>query len=272
MIFAAHADVSLGWAWDPSILIGLAVLTVGYALFVGPLGRRYNWGAPISVGRQAAFYLGNLIVFVALVSPLDALADEYLFSAHMVQHMLLMFAAPPLWLIGTPGWLVAHLVPGESAQRALHAMTRPAAAFVIFNLTMWLWHWPQLYDLALEHEGLHIIEHLLFMATAVIGWWPVLGPEDHGVSCALYLIPSMFACTALAALITLSPRVLYTFYGTAPQEWGLTPLSDQQIGGLIMWLPGDMIYMVFFIGAIYRLLDAAPDMRLSMDRRAKNAT
>jgi cytochrome c oxidase assembly factor CtaG len=278
MIFPAHAHVSLGWAWDPSILLGLALLTAGYALAVGPLRRRYGWGPPVSRGRQAAFYLGNLIVFVALVSPLDALSDDYLFSAHMVQHMLLMFAAPPLWLSGTPGWLVDRLLLGARTRRAFHAVTRPAVAFVIFNLTMWVWHWPRFYDLALEHEGLHIFEHVLFMATAVIGWWPVLGPEivpgeqERSVSRALYLIPSMFACTALAALIALSPRLLYTFYGAAPLEWGLTPLSDQQIGGLIMWLPGDMIYMAFFIGAVYRLLDAAPDMNLSINGRVNDAT
>jgi putative membrane protein len=266
MSILTHAGISLGWNWEPTILLGLALLAGGYALAVGPLRRRSAWGAPVPLWRQVAFYLGCLTVFIALISPLDALADGYLFSAHMGQHMLLMFVAPPLWLIGTPGWLVEQLIPAGQARHAASMIVHPATAFVIFNLTMWAWHWPRIYDLALEHEGLHIVEHLMFMATAVIGWWPVLGPghlsevQLGNPARIFYLIPSMFACTALAALITLSPYVLYTFYSAAPQQWGISPLLDQQLGGLIMWLPGDLVYLAALLFVAYHLLDSAPEM------------
>ncbi len=260
MIILAHTDVALSWEWAPSILIGLALLTVGYALAVGPLRRRYAWGPPVEGWRQAAFHLGTLAVFIALVSPLDGLGDEYLFSAHMSQHMLLMFVGPPLWLLGTPAWLVDRLVMPERARRVLGLAIQPVAAFVVFNVTMWLWHWPRFYDLALEYENLHIMEHLMFMAAAVIGWWPVVGAW-HGANVpisnlarVLYLLPMIGACSALAALITLSPDVLYPFYAAHSQPWGFTPQIDQQVGGLVMWLGGDMIFMTAFIFVMRRVL------------------
>ena len=257
----AHADAArvLTWAWEPSILIGLAALVGGYALAVGPLRRRYHWGAPVPISRQAAFYLGMLCVWIALVSPLDALADEYLFSAHMVQHMLLTFVAPPLWLIGTPSWLAEKLVPAP-VRRIMAGVTHPAAAFAIFNGTMWAWHLPRAYDLALEYEGLHVIEHLTFMASAVIGWWPVLGAFHPNRDAwtplvrVFYLVLSIFPCTALAGLITLAPTRLYTFYANAPEQWGLSPLADQQLGGVLMWIPGDMILLLALTLVFYRWL------------------
>jgi cytochrome c oxidase assembly factor CtaG len=250
----------LNWDWEPSILIGLALLVGGYTLAVGPLRRRYKWGAPVPASRQVAFYLGMFTVLIALVSPLDALADEYLFSAHMVQHMLLTFVAPPLWLIGTPSWLAEKLIPGP-ARGIMAGVTHPAAAFIIFNGTMWAWHLPRVYDLALEYEGLHIIEHQAFMASAVIGWWPVLGafqPNRNVLTSPVrvfYLVLSIFPCTALAALITLAPTRLYTFYANAPQQWGLSPMTDQQLGGALMWIPGDMIFVLAIIIAFYRWLN-----------------
>ena len=152
------------------------------------------------------------------------------------------------------------LVPTPRTRRMLGRLISPVAAFAIFNVTMWFWHWPRIYDLALEHEGLHIVEHLTFMAAAVIGWWPVLGawhapgvPASDTVRVA-YLLPMICACNALSALITLSPGVLFPFYEGRTVEMGLTPQLDQQIGGLIMWLGGDMIYMTAFIFTMYRVL------------------
>jgi cytochrome c oxidase assembly factor CtaG len=261
MILArAGTTPTLNWDWAPSILIGLACLVGGYALAVGPLRRRHRWGAPVPASRQAAYYLGMFIVLIALVSPLDELADNYLFSAHMVQHMLLIFVAPPLWLIGTPSWLAEKLVPG-SARGLMAGVTHPAAAFAIFNITMWVWHLPRLYDLALEYDGLHIIEHLVFMASAIIGWWPVLGafqPNRNVLTPPVrvfYLILSMFSCTALAALIALAPTRLYTFYANAPQQWELSPITDQQLGGALMWIPGDMIFVLAITIVFYRWLN-----------------
>jgi putative membrane protein len=260
MLLHGGVEHHIGWVWEPSVLAGLAVLAVGYALAVGPLRRRFQRSQPVPWPRQAAFYTGTLCVFAALVSPLDSLSDEILFSAHMGQHLLLMFAAPPLWLLGVPGWLVEALFPPGQARQALVQLMHPAVAFVIFTGIMWAWHVPAAYDTALAHEWLHIIEHLAFMAAAVVGWWPVLGWYPDGERPprpvqVLYLFAISLPCTALAALITLSPAVLYPFYGNEPLAYGLTPLADQQLGGLLMWLPGDMTLMAAATVVLIRWFD-----------------
>lgn len=243
------------WDFAPSVIIGTALLTLGYWTFTGPLWRYYQWGRAVSRFQQLSFYLGTLCMFLALVGPLDGIGDGELFSAHMTQHMLLSFVAPPLWVIGTPGWLIRLLVP--AGFRAW--IVNPLLAFLLFNGAMWIWHLPAFYDTALSHEWLHVIEHLVFMSAAVIGWLPVLksslSDRMTPIIKLLYLFPSMLSCTALAALVTLSSHVLYPFYGNASLGWGLSPLSDQQLGGAVMWLPGDMIYMVLIVWAFKLLLD-----------------
>jgi len=237
------------WSWEPSVLIGLSLVAGGYAVLVSPLRRRLDWGGPVPFGRQLCFYLGTVSVFVALVSPLDILADEFLFSAHMAQHMLLTFVAAPLWLIGLPGWVPEQLASRARLVWAGTRLTQPAVAFVVFNGAMWEWHIPVAYDAALRSEPLHVFEHMTFMATAVLGWWPVIQRwpaknHDPRPWRILYLFLSTFPCTALAAVITLSPHLLYSFYAEAPLKLGLSPIIDQQVGGLLMWLPADMILML----------------------------
>lgn len=238
----------MSWDWAPSILIGLILWVAGYALVSGPLRRRGGWFA-VSTGRKIAFYAGSTIVFIALVSPLDRLADEYLFSAHMLQHMLLMMVAPPLWLIGVPDGLIDRIVP-RKAWGVTQFLVGPVAAFVIYNLMVWAWHVPSAYDAALESERLHLVEHLTFMAAGVIGWWPVLGRSEKAARPAalpvqiIYLFVMMFPMTLLAALITFVRVPIYPFYTDAPRLWGLSVMDDQQVAGLLMWIPGNMIFFV----------------------------
>jgi cytochrome c oxidase assembly factor CtaG len=264
MFLQALIRTPLAWTWQPSILAGLALLTLAYGWLVGPAGRRYAKGERVAALRQLAFHTGTLLVFLALVSPLDGVADEDLFSAHMLQHMLLTFVAPPLWLLGMPAWPLRWLARRRPTGAILKRLLQPATAFLIFNGVMWAWHLPAAYDAALENEGLHILEHLAFMGAALIGWWPAIGASlpsvdrlpDLGRS--LYLFLSGLACTGLAALITLAPRPLYPFYGQRPQLWGLSPLRDQQLGGLLMWLPADLILMLFNLVILYGWLNRPP--------------
>ncbi|MEO8607906.1 MAG: cytochrome c oxidase assembly protein [Chloroflexota bacterium] len=254
--------ISINWIFEPTILLGLALWAAVYTVAVNQMRRRFHWGEPVPVVRQIAFHLGTISAVIALLSPLDTLSDTYLFSAHMTQHMLLMFVAAPLWLLGIPGWLVCQWIPFPSIRNALYKLTRPAVAFLIFNGVMWLWHIPTVYDAALRNEPLHIAEHLLFIGAAFIGWWPVLGPSFDAKSTISpplkvgYLVASMFACTALAALITLAQRQLFTFYGDASLTMGLQPLVDQQIGGAVMWVPGDMIYMLLIGWVFYQWMQS----------------
>ncbi len=242
----------VGWALDPSILIGLAALISAYAIAANPAlrpARWRSWGPQVSALRQVSYYAGMLIVFLALCSPLDGLGDEYLFTAHMVQHLMLTLLAPPLWLLGLPAWMFERLLPAGRVRRVAQWVIAPAPAFIIFNGVMWGWHVPAAYDAALEHEWLHIIEHLMFMGAATVGWAPALMPRPVNrlpdVTRALYLVATTFPCTALAALMTLPGAMLYPFYQEAPRILNLTPLGDQQLGGLLMWLPSDMIFMAF---------------------------
>jgi putative membrane protein len=244
------------WTWQPSILIGLAVWIGLYRWATTAQGRR--WGlAPVSRGRQAAFYLGTLLVFLALVSPIDHLADDYLFSAHMLQHMLLMMIAPPLWLLGLPDGLVDRLVPRRLVG-AVRLLSKPVAAFAIYNAVLWIWHIPNLYDAALASEDLHIVEHIFFIGAGVIAWWPMLGRSEQAAPRAtpavqmVYLFLMMFPMTLLAALLTFARYPVYPFYASAPRLWGLSVMDDQQAGGLLMWIPGNMIYFVPFAFAFFR--------------------
>jgi putative membrane protein len=208
-----------------------------------------------------------------LLSPLDELGDRYLFSAHMVQHLVLLLVGPLLWVIGLPPHLAERASSNPVVRRALTYLTQPFTAAVVWSLGMWVWHWPSLFDSALQDERIHILEHLTFMAAGIVGWWPAFGPRPSaaesrpGLAPVLHLFAFSLSCTALAALLTLSPVVLYTAYLHAPMEsgftplapmaFGFTPLADQQLGGLLMWLPGDMLVIGAAIHTLARWFGAS---------------
>ncbi len=256
------------WTWDPTILIGLAAWTLGYIYLIGPLRRRKGWEPAIGPSRQLAFHLGTLVAFFALVSPLDHLSDDYLLSAHMVQHLLLIMGAPPLWLLGFPATWLDALIPKGFIRSAIYFLTRPVTTFIIFFTIFLGWHIPALYDAALENETVHAIEHLSFMAAAVFGWWPILGflpkagprpsyPLQMAYSFSL-VIPSVI----LAAVISFATSPIYPVYLDAPNVigtsvatslstggrlWGISVMEDQQISGLMMWVPANMMYFLAFM-------------------------
>ena len=235
-----------GWTFYPSVLIGFGLWTIAYIFMTGLLRIRNGWGESPTALQQVAFHVGTLIGLIALVSPLDELGDEYLFSAHMIQHLLLMFVTAPLWLIGTPGWLVNLLFPKHLGSIA-NWITRPLAAYAVFVVVMTIWHVPAIYNSALESEGVHIFEHLTFIGAALIGWWPVVA-ADNLITVRpspplrmLYLFLLAIPMTALAAILTFSSAPLYSFYIGVPHIFGLSVLDDQHLGGLLMWLPTHMV-------------------------------
>lgn len=240
------------WSWYPSVLAGLGLIVVVYLYLANGYRRRVNYGPPVPPLRQASFLLGILMVFLALLSPLDSLSDHYLFSAHMVQHILLVAFAPVLWLLGVPDGLLNALVRAPWLRRFAYAVTRPIPAFLIFNGVFLIWHVPNLYILALEEQPVHIAMHLSFLASAVIGWWPVYSRFSEAAPRAsltmqlFYLFFMMFPTTALSAWITLSPGILYPFYGSQALQFGLSPHDDQQLSGLIMWIPGNALFFIAF--------------------------
>jgi putative membrane protein len=237
------------WSWEPSIVVGTALFAAAYLYGIGPLRRRHQWADRVEPWRVALFLLGLLVFLLALVSPLDVLSDEYLFSAHMVQHILMAVIVPPLLLMGTPGWLLRPFIQVPHVLRIARMLTFPVVAFLMFNLTFAFWHWPALYDLAIMDEHVHVIQHLSFAATAVLNWWPVLSPlpELPRLSYPLrvfYLFANCQPGVVLGALFVFSRDVLYEAYIDAPRILGLSAHADQQLGGLIMWIPGNAIYLL----------------------------
>lgn len=225
------------WDLHPSVVIGL-VLLGGLYVFLG--GHR-------SARRHVTSFAGALVVlFLALNGPLHNLSDEYLFSAHMAQHLVLTLVFPPLLLYGTPAAVVRTLLRRGWVGALGRFLTRPLIAAALFTAPIVLWHNPPFYDAALRDHNLHVLQHLVFLTTAVLMWWPVLSPVPElprlsypGQMVYLFLLGIPMSVTG--ALITLADRALYPFYAAAPRVWGLTPLADQQIGGLLMWVLGSFV-------------------------------
>jgi cytochrome c oxidase assembly factor CtaG len=236
------------WDWQPSVLIGAALLVGVYLGAIGPWRARFRTSRPVGRAQVVWFLLGAFVILFALVSPLDTLGDEYLFSAHMVQHLLLMLVAPPMLLMGTPGWMLRPFLRYPAVARTARVLTVPVMAFGLFSANFLVWHFPVFYEATLHSETVHIVEHLLFMATGVLNWWPILSPLPELPRLPypgqiLYLVLETVPTAALSALLVFSSAVLYPTYAAAPRLFGLSALSDQQIGGLIMWVPGGLIYL-----------------------------
>ena len=248
------------WNWEPSILIGLVLQAGAYLACVGRLRGRFAGWAPVPLVRIQVFLLGVLVLFVALVSPLDTLGDRYLLTAHMIQHLLITLIAPPLLLWGTPRWLLRPLLRLPFALPIGRRLTHPLTVFLLFNFTFALWHVPAYYDAALQSLPIHILEHITFFVTATLSWWPIFSPLDElpalpKAGQCLYLFFQSLPPTILGAVITFSDAVLYPTYRAAPNMWGLTPKTDQELGGLIMWIPGALVYFAVLTVIFIRWLD-----------------
>lgn len=234
------------WNLDPSILIGTALIVGAYFYAIGPLRKRYQF-EQVRRRQVFSFLLGMLIMFLALVTPLDELGDSYLFSAHMLQHLCITMVGPPLLLVGTPEWFIKPIVRNPVLFSIAKFLTMPIIAFTLFNVDFWLWHAPPLYNATLENEGIHIFEHITFIVFAVINWWPIFSPSKDLPRLSLggqvlYLFFSGMPTVALGAGLTFLPP-LYAPYLSAPRAWGISAATDQQLGGLIMWIPGSICYI-----------------------------
>src|SRR5215207_5523096 len=218
-----------------------------------------------------AFLSGIIAVALALLSPV-AVYSERLFFMHMIQHLLLLLVAPPLLLLGRPlvptlwglpaPWRLAvgqKLTPGRPLARLGHLMTTPIVAAAAFVITIAVWHIPVFYDAAQGRGFTHDLEHLMFFATALLYWWPVIHPAGgrRRLSYALalpYLLPPFLESMVVGVLLTFAERPLYRTYAELAMPWGFTAVTDQQLGGLIMWIPGGMFFLIPLIGLLRALL------------------
>ena len=245
------------WHAHPDALIGLAMFQGAYLLGIGPLRERYRLADDVNPRQVATFTAGVMVIFFSLVSPLHELSDNYLFSAHMVQHVLLTLIAPPLLILGTPDWLIRPLLRPNWAFPLARLGTHPVIAFGFFNIVFSLWHIPALYNVSVTNHGVHIGEHLLFMAAAVLMWWPIAGmlPEIPRLSypaTMAYLFLLSIAQIIIFAPITFSREPLYEWYVNAPRLWDISPVLDQQLGAIFMKIGGGLLFLVLIITAFFR--------------------
>jgi putative membrane protein len=243
----------LKWSIHPSTVIGLAAIA-GLYLW---RARKADADRPLTPARQVSFFSALLVVFGSLNGPLHDLSDTYLFSAHMIQHLLLTMLFPPLIIVGVPGWMLRPLLGNRALGVIARKITRPVSCFVIFNLVIALWHLPVFYNAAMANHGIHIVEHLMFMGAAILMWWPLTSqlPELPRLSYPgqmLYCFLMILPMSIVAVYISMAERVLYPAYSAAPRISSLSPLEDQLLGGLIMWVPGGLIFMIIITVIFFR--------------------
>jgi putative membrane protein len=270
----APHDLWTAWSSDPAVIVGLGFAALAYARGVRELWRRAGPGHGVRRWAAAAFGGGLVALFLALVSPLDALGTA-LFSAHMLQHLMLVAIAAPLLVLGAPLlpflWALppggARAVGGRwhrarPARAAWRLLTRPLVGWALHAAALWAWHLPLLYQAALQSHVVHVLEHATFLGTALVFWWTVLraGPRV-GTGYAVGVL-SLFTMSlqggVLGALMTFSRVSWYPAYAETVGAWGLTPLEDQQLAGLIMWIPASVVYLAAALALLGLRLLAEP--------------
>ena len=246
-----HGAAPLSWTgftvhW--STVVGVAALAGLYEWRSRAALASPALGAPPDAAQRARFIAGLMVIVLALNGPVHDLSDSFLFSAHMVQHLVLTLIVPPLLISGTPASLFRQALRSPAVARVARVISRPAFCFAAFNVVIAVWHFPVLYNFALAHHVVHIGQHLMFIVAAVQMWWPLLSPLPElprlsyplqMVYCFLMTIPM----SLVAIFITYSDSVLYPSYASAPRVWQLSPMQDQMIGGLIMWIPGGLFFV-----------------------------
>lgn len=264
------------WSLDPLVGFGLLASGILYARGARRLTR------PRSAARAAAFVGGLLAVAAALLSPLDRVS-EALFSAHMLQHLVLMVVAAPLLVVGRPlATILLGLPRGVRRQAArlraatagpIRRLRRPAVAWVVLTIPLWAWHSPALYTAALERAPVHALEHATFLLPSVLVWSIVLRGRPrvlHGVlGRALFLVAAALQGAILGALLLFATSPLYPVHADGPDRWGLTPLEDQQLAGALMWIPPSAVYLVAAAALVFvafRDVEArTPDERMGAE-------
>jgi putative membrane protein len=256
------ADVWSAWTFPPVVLSGVAVGALVYGRGLRSLWRRGGRGRVVRPWRGWCFWGGLATLVIALVSPVDELGES-LFFVHMVQHLLLIMVAAPLVVLGDPLFVSLWALPARWRRRIGRAWRSAPflrAAWAVVSLApvawmlhvggVWVWHLPALYELALGSESIHALEHATFFVTALLFWWVLFAPRGHragiGVKVA-YLFAAMLQGAALGAALTFARHPWYSSYIATTGAWGFTPLEDQQLAGLIMWIPAGLIYLAALV-------------------------
>ena len=267
----AAAD-ALSWGAEPWVLFLLALSLLLYVLGLRRLWPRSRQSRGLLARQAAGFGGGWLALGLALASPLDS-AGSFSFAAHMVQHEFLMIVAAPMLVLGRPLGIWVWSLPAAWRRRtgsatrnpavsaAWDALTRPLNAWLLHFAALWMWHVPATFQAGLASNGVHALQHASFLFSALLFWWAVLRRQGtHGRGAAIvYLFTTMMHTGALGAMFTMSESIWYPYYGSKAQAFGLTPLEDQQLGGLIMWIPGGLAYVAAGLVLCARWLGRSPE-------------
>ena len=242
------------WNFEPRVMVGLVVVTLLYLAVTGPLARRWQVAGATPLMRNR-FWLAIVWLFVALISPIDTLALVSL-SMHMVQHLILILIVPPLIILSIPPAIGSLLLRNSSVRAIAQTIFTPVGVFIIYNAIFVGWHVPGNYDLAIRDQQVHVLEHVMFVLAAILSWWPVYSqqpelPRSSPGMLILYLFFMSLPPTIIGALLTFAGYVIYPAYEAVARPWGMTAQADQELAGLIMWLPGGLVYfgvltVVFF--------------------------
>ena len=231
----------------PSTLLGCVLLLAAYGHIV--VRWRPDDEPRVTAAQVVSFSGGTLLLFLSLNGPLHDLSDNFLFSAHMVQHLLITLIVPPLWLMGLPAWSLRPVLRQRFVRACGRVLTGPLVAFALYNATFIGWHFPTAYNWALVNHDAHILQHIMFIGVAVLMWWPVVSPVPElerlqTPARILYLFALGIPMSIVSAIITLAEHPLYPWYDAAPRVFALTAVDDQQLGGVIMWVPGMLVFWI----------------------------
>ena len=264
--------------WSPPIFLTTMVLLSAIVYTRGWFAVRKTRAAQFPPSRLAAFLLGLALLWLAIGSPMDGFADALL-SAHMVEHLLLMSLVPPLLLLGDPQvpllrglphTLTVHLLGPLLRLKALRTLgrflTRPLVAWLAMNLIFLGWHVPSAYDFALEHERWHDFEHICFLSSSILFWWPLIRPwptsaRYPGWFMIPYLVGADIVNTALSAFLAFCDRPVYTYYLAQPNRFQINPMTDQVVGAVIMWVVGSMVFLIPAVFITVNLLQQDSKLR-----------
>lgn len=257
--------------WSLPVVLTGTLIAVALVYARGWIAIRRTRSDKFPAWRLGAFLLGLAVIWLAIASPMDGFADALL-SAHMVEHLLLMSFAPPLLLLGYPVVpllrglprgvtvrLLGPLIRSRMLRRFGHLLVVPLVAWLAMNLIFLGWHVPAAYDFALEHEHWHEFEHLCFLGTSILFWWPLIRPWPTRASYAgwlllLYLVMADIVNTVLSAFLAFCDRPVYGYYLREPNAFHISPLSDQRAGAMVMWVVGSLIFLIPAVVLTVRLL------------------
>jgi putative membrane protein len=266
---AGHPHIE--WLSDPAVLAPLALLAGIYLWRFGQA--RHEAGGRGAGAVQAAAFAGAMVALLAaLVSPIDGLGEDYLFSAHMVQHVLLGDIAPLLLLLALSRVIMRPATRRLTGlERALGPLASPITGIVLWLAVMYLWHVPALYDAAAEHAVVHLLEHVSFFAAGIALWWPLIQPVPMrrrltGLQPLAYIGAAKAGLAALGLYLAWSTTALYPYYEQTPRIWGLTPVEDQNVGGVIMMVEQSLTLVIVMVALFVRMLVQSEDEQRRRER------